>query len=617
MIHFIDKPHQLEGVKGDILSRTSWGCDSETTGLDAHKDKVILFQIGNKENQYVIDTRKVSLEPLRPFLESREHKKVFHNGKFDYKMVRGTSGIEIEEIRDTFLAERCLQAGRRKWGFGLDKVTGDRLGISMNKEIRKSFIGHKGDFSQDQIKYSAEDVAHMIPLCQDQIKDLEKEGLINTWLLESSAVQAFGDMEFNGLLLNKEAWNDIREDNLKKAQACREEMDKYAKNFFPVSLFDEVDINYGSPDQMLKLLRAMKVQVPVTSSRGGTTLQAIEDTSDATLKTIKKYPIVEQLKKYRSAMVRVNTFGSSYIDAVHPATGRIHFVLNQCGTDTGRPAKASDSPINPLNTPKDKVFRNAFIAEPDWTVETDDYAGCELRIWAEASGDPALREAFDKGMDVHCMVASRLYGKDVQKDNEWSHLRLPAKALNFGICYGMGPRKLFVDVNAMGMEVTFQEAKHLFRRYTKEEFKTGVDYVREMGRAASEEGVLTSISGRKRYWNLPDPENKEKYPEGIYDTTYRGRLAAIGREGGNFPMQSVNACMTKRAMVGIRDHIKKAGIRSLIINQVYDEVVTTTHKDEVEEFHPIKQKIMLEAAHFYLKHVKMQVDGDVLPFWTK
>lgn len=617
MIKFIDHVADLERVIPEIMQYPSWGCDTETTGLDPYTDKIVTFQIGREDVQYVIDARVVPIEPLRPFLESKDHKKVFHNGKFDYKMIKGNYGVETENIRDTFLAEKCLQAGRQKGGFSLDKILEKRLYIIMSKEERMSFGRHSGPFTKDQIEYAAKDVRHSLTLCKNQIVDMEKEGLISTWLLECRAVPCFGDMELKGLLLDKDKWLHIKEDNLILAKTYTAEMDEFSKNFFPVDLFGKVNINYGSPDQVLKLLKAMKVKVPSVQSDGRSRLELIQNTSDESLKKIKKYKIVELIKKYRSAMVRVNTFGDSYIDAIHPKTGRIHYILNQYGTDTGRPAKAGDSPINPLNTPRDKVFRNAFIADEGWTIETDDYSGCELRIWAEISGDPALREAFEKKMDVHCMVASRLYGVEVTKRNENKHLRTPAKSLNFGIAYGMRPTTLYYDINAAGMEVTFQEAKDLYFKYTKKEFKTGVDYLRNKGREAREKGVLASISGRRRYWVLPDPMNHERYPGGISDPKYRGRCAAIENEGGNFLIQSVNADITKSAMVAIRDYKKNNGIRTEIINQVYDEIVTTTHKDDVAEFHPVKQRIMIESAQKYLKIVPMEVDGEVLPYWTK
>ena len=155
------------------------------------------------------------------------------------------------------------------------------------------------------------------------------------------------------------------------------------------------------------------------------------------------------------------------------------------------------------------------------------------------------------------------------------------------------------------------------RKYTKKEFPIGVTYLRRRGREALENGFLASISGRKRYWLIADSRDTKRYPGGVNDPKFRGRCAAIEREGGNFVIQSVNADITKLAMIQIRDYKKKHGIRTEIINQVYDEIVTTTHKDDVEKFHPVKQRLMIEAAQKYLKTVPMEVDGEVLPYWTK
>lgn len=184
------------------------------------------------------------------------------------------------------------------------------------------------------------------------------------------------------------------------------------------------------------------------------------------------------------------------------------------------------------------------------------------------------------------------------------------------IAYGMSPYSLNEKLNAEGYPIVLEKSKDLFKKY-EEEFRVGIDYLRDSGQEALENGVLSNLNGRRRYWILPDKEDKVKYPKGIDDPLYTGRCGGIRREGGNFKIQSVNADMTKYAMVLLRKYIKKEGIRSKIMNQVYDEIVTRTHKDDTEKFHKMKQALMKEAAQNYLKVVPMEVDGHVGPCWTK
>lgn len=616
-VNYICQDQQLSGIIPELLSRQSWGVDTETTGLDPFVDTVILLQIGNEDIQYVIDVRKVNIEPLRGFLESLAITKIMHNGKFDYKMIKQNHGIAVEGIKDTFLGEKCLCSGKKRSGFGLGAVLMSRLGVEVDKEAQKSFINHKGEFSQKQLEYAAADVMYLGQLAAAQEEVMAKEGLLDIWKIENYSLPAFGDMELNGMRLDVKKWKDNIRDNKEKAEEVAKEMGQFSIPYVGQDLFGNANINYDSPAQMLSLMKRMDVMVPERVD-GQTVEIPIPDTSDKTLKKIKDgYPIVDMLKRYRSLQVRVNTFGQSFIDAIHPATGKIHPMVNQYGTETGRPAKASDSPINSLNIPRDKVFRNSFIADPDHLIETDDYSGCELRIWAEVSGDPALTEAFQQGIDVHCMVASRMYGVEVTKSNENKFLRTPAKALNFGIIYGMGPSTLCEDIRGMGFDITMKETRDLYRKYTRELFPVGVDYLREVGRRASRDGYVANMNGRRRYFILPNPGDENTYPGGMRDKKYTGRIASIEREGGNHVIQSVNADMTKYAMFLIRRYINKYGVRSKILGQVYDEIITMTHKDDSPAFHEKKKELMLYAAKAFLKTVPMEVEGEALPYWTK
>jgi DNA polymerase I-like protein with 3'-5' exonuclease and polymerase domains len=615
MIVYVKEQAAFEALVPKLMEKPSWAVDSETTGLDPHIDNMVLLQIGNPEVQYVIDVRRVDIAPLAEFFDSERIRKIFHNAKFDYKFLRKKYGFNIRSIRDTFLAEKCLNAGRKKAGFGLAAVLQSYVGIEMSKEHQTSFR-LDGDFTEDQIAYAAKDVEFLHQITREQQAQLIQKNLVNTYILECDAVPCIGDMELAGMALDVQGWRDIMEYNQSEADKCVSRMNKVAANYFDLDLFGNVDINYGSQQQVLKLLQKLDTKVPTYNrDTKQTDYEPIMDTSDGTLKKIKDNDFINDLKKHRSHLVRVNTFGESFVSAIHPITGRIHCLFNQYGTETGRLSKAKDSPINPLNIPRDKAYRNAFIAEPGYTVETDDYAGCELRIWAEISEDPGLLEIFENGLDAHCYVASKLYGVEVTKDNEHKHLRTPAKNLNFGIAYGSGPGRLHDELNASGFPSTYDEAKGLYKNYTDNLFPTGVGFLRDTGKQATLDGWVANMNGRRRYWLIPDPNNADKYPLGVRDPAYRGRMASIEREAGNFVIQSVNADLTKRAMIDIRNYVLENNLDVQFINQVYDEIVTTTLESQTEAFHPIKQKLMQDASP--LKRVPMTVDGDVLPFWTK
>lgn len=174
------------------------------------------------------------------------------------------------------------------------------------------------------------------------------------------------------------------------------------------------------------------------------------------------------------------------------------------------------------------------------------------------------------------------------------------------IAYGMSYNRLYDELNGQGFSCTRDEAKQLFYRYC-DTYKAAVNFLRESGKLAASQGYLVNLNGRRRYWIKPETDNPEYY----------GRMAGIEREGGNFLIQSVNADITKDAMIGIRDYRKKNNIRTHFINAVYDEVVTRTHKDDSEAFHAAKLKIMVASAEKWIKDVPMIVDGHAGRCWQK
>jgi DNA polymerase-1 len=514
------------------------------------------------------------------------------------------------------IAERILNVGRRSYGFGLGDVLKSRLNIEMDKALQKSFIGHKGDFSREQLEYAAKDVESLIELVRKQSADIARDGLVDTFLLECGVLSAFGDMEFEGVKLDTVKWMGLMEKNLLLAKALEEEMKPLVGPFVRSDLFGNLDINWGSPKQVVELLQRLRIKIKEEDFKTGKIEEyLIPDSKDSTLKKVIGYPLIDKLKKWRSAMKRYGTYGQSFIDAVHPATKRIHPEFDQIGTETGRPTSHSKSPVNMLNIPREKEMRNSFIEEDGYLVETDDYSGCELRIWAELSQDPNLLAPIRDGVDLHCYAAARLFGKDhVDKKDP---LRVPAKTMNFGIIYGMGPSRLYWQINGNGYPIGVEDTKTLYQRYTREEFAIGVEFLREAGKRGLREGYLANLNGRRRYWIKPNPENRELFPNGEDDEAYRKACVAIQLQGGNYLVQSVNADMTKAAMIDIRQYRKKNKVRSRIINAVYDEIVTATHKDDSPGFVEAKRKIMVEVSKKWIKTVPIEVEGHVLPYWTK
>lgn len=600
--------------------------DTETTGLDPHRDKVTLASLATDDHTYVLDCRDVRvLKALQPVLETENIKKALHNGGFDYKMVKGTAGVDIEGIFDTMLAEYSLTAGTQFEGYGLDDVSKKYLGVEVDKTLQKSFIGHTGDFSKEQLEYAAKDAAMLLPLIDSMQGRMRSEGVLKAWVNESRAVQAFADIEYYGQKIDADAWKKVMGENLAAAEEAKHKLDVFFEQVYGTDLFGQVSVNYNSTPAVLYGLQMLGVKADG---------EIIKNTSKKTQKKIQQYPVVKALEAYRAAQKRYGTYGQQYLDAIHPLTGRVHFRFNQYGTETGRPATVGG--LNCLNIPREKRYRNAFITEDGRLILTADYSGAELRIMADLSMDPLMIQGYRSGEDFHCFVASMLFGVPVTKKNENKHFRDPAKSLNFGLAYGLGPKSLYEQLVGNGVKITLEETKQMYYKY-KDTFRVCIAWLESKQNEASTTFEAVNIIGRKRRWFRPDHAKirdaaiadlcKERHvrPESLSEMDIakevsqriKGHLAAISREGANFHIQSVNAEMTKAAMYHIRKECKAHGYDARMYNSVYDEIVLDTKANDAEAVFELQCRIMKREADALLKHIPMEVEGHIAKCWTK
>ena len=185
------------------------GVDTETEGFDFTCKKMIMFQIGDEHQQFVVDTRFVSIEPLRNILENKDIIKIFHNAKFDYKFIKRWANIDVYGVYDTYLVERIINCGKNI-RYGLGHLCERYLNVKLNKEIRNQFVGLTGQpFRDDQIVYGAKDVEYLVQIREKQLPQIKKFQLEEVVNLENEAVLAFSDIEYNGLDIDKDKWEVI------------------------------------------------------------------------------------------------------------------------------------------------------------------------------------------------------------------------------------------------------------------------------------------------------------------------------------------------------------------------------------------------------------------------
>jgi DNA polymerase I-like protein with 3'-5' exonuclease and polymerase domains len=580
MATFITRTEDVGSILPELEKMDLVAVDTETTGLDPHQHKVILFQIGIPGKQFLIDTRKASLEPLKPFLESSKPK-VLHNAKFDYKMLRGSFGIRLENMVDTMIIEQVLTSGTQDRGFGLKDMATRYLGVEMDKSERNTFIGYTGEFTEAQLEYAARDIVNTYQILMKQIPKVVRQNLEHTVKLECLVVPAFGDMEFDGFLLDTEKWNALIKVSEVERDKAKEELDRIFKATRKSdNLFGWVDINYDSDEQLKKALVDIGIHV--------------EDTSRETLLGI-KHEVRDWLLVYREHQKVLSTYGESFLKHIHSKTGRIHCDFRQLGAESGR---VSCTNPNLQNIKAESEFRSAFVAPKGRKMITSDYSGCELRIIAELSQDPVFLKTFREGGDLHAIVASAMFNKPVSK-NENPELRKQAKFINFGLAYGMGSQGLAALVGC-----SEKEAEKLLNQYFKTYPKIK-KFLDNSAKKALKEGYSETVGGRKRYYDISQANNNPR------------ERSAIERKAKNAPIQGTNADMTKLALVYIREEFKKRGLDAMLVNTVHDEIVVECAEEIAEEIAKLVHDCMVKAGTYYLTTVPVEVECGVADFWKK
>ena len=599
----IPASHYQLGTIDDVVKycedKMVLGVDTETEGFDFTCKKMIMFQIGDENKQFVIDTRVVDIEPLRDILESKDIIKIFHNAKFDYKFIKRWGNIECEGIYDTFLTERVINCGKDGVKYGLKDVCKKYLNVELNKEVRNQFIGLTGQpFREDQIVYGAKDVEYLISVRKHQLPLIDRYKLNNVVDLENEAVTAFADIEYNGLDLDTEKWKEIEAVNMDNANTLENNLDEMVRNDHRVKHFvsryiqtdmftatediRDIDIKWTSPKQVLEVFQCI---VPKLENVNGKQMYKYRF----------KYPLIDKYVKYKEAMKLCTSYGDAFFKNLSN-DNKIHTNFHQI-LDTGR---VSSSKPNMQQIPADNIYRNCFIAPDGWSFVSSDYSSQELNVIAYGSKDPVWIEALKNDQDLHSTCAELVYGeqwltsgeddcaylKRKAKCNCPSHkkLRTNVKTINFGLAYGMGPNKLSDTLN-----IDLEAAKRLIEKYF-EAFPSIKGFLDKLGNYGKKYGYIKTFPpyNRKRWFS-------SWYPKIWNNKSSMMELGSIERASKNTPIQGASADMTKRALVLMRDYIKEFNLPIKIVMTVHDQIDTIC-KDEYVGAWIIKMKELMEDA---------------------
>lgn len=584
----INDPSRLAEVAELLSTEKVVGLDTETTGLDPYTSELLLLQVSTFDKVYIVDCRRVVPLALKPLLENPGIIKIAQNAKFEYVMLRQQAGITVNNFFDTMLAEKLLMAGIGR-EVSLKVIAQKYIGATLDKSVRESFykLTMHGDayLAPEQLHYAARDAFIMIPIWQRQLPELKKNKLMQVAELEFRCVPAVGDLELAGVQIDVVRWRKIISDvGVQRDQAASELSELLAPATMQATMFGVPAINLNSGSQLMEAFATLGVHLP--------------DTMEASLLKF-DHPAVAKLLEYRQHEKTLSAFGENVLGLINPKTGRIHPSFQQYGADTGR---FSCTRPNVQQIPATSDFRKCFIAAPGYKLVTCDYSQAELRILAELSGDEAFVSAFRSGQDLHTLTASQMFGVPV--DQVQKPQRSAAKAINFGLAYGMGPGGL-----APRLGVSLDESKALISKY----FAAYPGVQRWLDKAAKDSvrlGYSVTPLGRKRFYNMPDESLKR-----TNEDEWRKQISAIERQGKNSPIQGCNADMTKLALINLRSALRGWDART--VNTVHDEIVVEAREDVAEEVKHIVEKAMIGAGEALLKEVPIMADASIADYWSK
>jgi len=447
----ITDPANLPAIAGAIEESTYVAIDLETTGLNALVDRIRLLSLSvdtvdGGRFSYLVDCFAVDPSPLFPAMASAVL--IGHNLAFDLAFL-SRRGFQPGQVRDTMLLSQVLYASAYIKGTGftrhaLKDCCQRELGIELRKELQAS--DWSGHLSTDQLKYAATDVHVLVRLHDQLAKKLAESGLQPTAVLECSALPCIAWMASKGVPFDRSQWSSLA--TIAKADVKRigSELNAIAPARSD-ELFDS-SWNWDSPEQVRQVLALAG--------------HSVESTSGGVLSELDS-PIAKLLRDYRDASKRATTYGDEWARKHVAADNRIYANWSQLGANSGRMACGSP---NMQNIKRDAAYRKAFAAPPGRILVKADYSQIELRIAAKISGDKALLAAYERGEDLHALTAKNVLGiQEVTKQH-----RQLAKAINFGLLYGMGAKafRSYAKAN-YGVELSETEAQSyrdaFFRSY--------------------------------------------------------------------------------------------------------------------------------------------------------
>lgn len=493
------------------------------------------------------------LELLKPLLEDNSLLKVGQNLKYD-RGILANYGIELRGIAfDTMLESYILDsvAGRHD----MDSLSDRWL---QHKTITFEEIAGKGKnqltFNQIALeeagRYAAEDADVTLQLHLKMWPKLQQhEGPLHVFKnIEMPLVPVLSRVERNGVKIDPAVLHAHSQEIAKRLVELEQKAYEIAGEEF----------NLSSPKQLQTILFEKQGIKPLKKTPGGAPSTSEEVLEELAL----DYPLPKVILEYRGLAKLKSTYTDKLPLMINPKTGRVHTSYHQAVTATGRLSSTDPNLQNiPVRNDEGRRIRQAFIAPQDYLIVSADYSQIELRIMAHLSRDNGLLTAFAEGKDIHRATAAEVFSLPLESVS--SEQRRSAKAINFGLIYGMSAFGLARQLN-----IPRREAQKYMDLYF-ERYPGVLDYMERTRAQAKEQGYVETLDGRRLY--LPDIKSSNG-----------ARRAGAERAAINAPMQGTAADIIKRAMIAVDEWLLTEKPRVRMIMQVHDELVFEVHKDDLD-----------------------------------
>jgi DNA polymerase-1 len=551
--------------------------DTETSSVDANQaylvgislsskiGKACYIPVGHKSNKN-LDKKKV-LEKLKPLLEDPSIKKIGQNIKFDF-IILYREGITISPMEDTMLMSYVLDAGKNR--HNMDTLSEIHLG---HKTIAfKDLVGsgkkeiNFSDVELDKAKdYAAEDADITFRLYKKFIKNLKLEKMINIYeIFEKPMIEILAFMEMRGIKIDSNFLKSLSLKFEKKIEKLEKEIFKIAKK----------DFNIGSPKQLGDIIyNDLKIAGLKKTKKGGfaTSASVLEDLA------FKGHKFPQLVLDWRQVSKLKNTYSDALPEHVNPLTKRVHTSFLLAATTTGRLASSDPNLQNiPIKSEDGKDIRKAFIAEKNHTLISADYNQIEMRILADLAGVKELKKAFKNNEDIHSLTASQIFNIDIKKVDQ--DQRRKAKAINFGIIYGISQYGLAKQIN-----VSNYEAEEFLNAYFAK-FPEIKIYMDETIKFCRKSGYVNNIFGRRSHFNAINDKN--------FNVRNFQERAAI-----NAPIQGSASEIMRLAMIRLQKNLNQNNkLKSKMLLQIHDELIFEVPKNEVDEMTKIIKKEMTSVS---------------------